>query len=43
MCGFLSHWRAHFKVFLSQIGPNVGVKWSQDEALGTILTLGVPK
>ena len=43
MCGFVSHWRAHFQVFLSQIGPNMGEKWSHDEALGTILTPGVPK
>ena len=38
-----SLWRAHFEVFLSQIGPNMGEKWSHDEALGTILTPGVPK
>ena len=43
MFGFVSHWRAHFKVFLNQIGPNMGEKWSHDEALGTILTPGMPK
>ena len=27
----------------AQIGPSIGEKWSHDEALGTILTPGVPK
>ena len=43
MFGFVSHWRLHFGAFLRQIGPNMGEKWSHNEALGTILTPGVLK
>ena len=43
MFGFVFHWRSHLFVFLHQIGPNMGEKWSHNEALGTILTPEVPK